>query len=194
MTSAFSWQYSASLCPCLFVLPSWNLPVTPGIPWLPTFKFQYPMMKVKLLSCVSLFATPWTVVYQAPPSMEFSRQEYWSALPFPSPGDLPDSGMEPGSPALEAEVLIIWVTREAQMVKRASDFGVGSRRSLSHHRTIQILLLYHYWLGVRLGLLWCWVVSIWKEQRPFCCLWDCIQVLHFGLFFFFLLWQLLYFF
>ena len=65
------------------------------------------MMKVKLLSCVLLFAAPWTVAYQAPPSMEFSRQEYWSALPFPSPGDLPDSGMEPGSPALEAEVLII---------------------------------------------------------------------------------------
>ena len=112
-----------------FCTPSWNLPVTPGISWLPTFEFQYPMMKVKLLSCVSLFATPWTVVYQAPPSMEFSRQEYWSALPFPSPGDLPDSGMEPGSPALEAEVLIIWVTREAQMMKRASNFGVGSRRS-----------------------------------------------------------------
>ena len=46
------------------------------------------------------FATPWTVAYQAPQSMEFSRQEYWSGLPFPSPGDLPDSGTEPGSPAL----------------------------------------------------------------------------------------------
>ena len=45
---------------------------------------------VKLLSCVWLFAAPWTVAYQAPPSMGFSRQEYWSGLPFPSPGDLPD--------------------------------------------------------------------------------------------------------
>ena len=56
--------------------------------------------KVKLLSHVQLFATPWTVAHQAPPSMAFSRQEYWSGLPFPSPGDLPNPGMEPGSPAL----------------------------------------------------------------------------------------------
>ena len=52
--------------------------------------------KVKSLSCVQLFATSWTVAHQAPPSMEFSRQEYWSGLPFPSPGDLPDPGIEPG--------------------------------------------------------------------------------------------------
>ena len=51
-------------------------------------------MKVKLLCRVLLFATPWTVAHQAPPSMEFSRQEYWSGLPFPSPGDLPDPGFE----------------------------------------------------------------------------------------------------
>ena len=62
-------------------------------------------MKVKLLSCVQLFATPWTVAYQASPSMGFSRQEYWSGLPFPLPGDLPDPGIEPGSPALEADAL-----------------------------------------------------------------------------------------
>ena len=62
--------------------------------------------KVKLLSGVQLFATPWTVAYQAPPSMEFSRQEYWSGLPFPSPGDLPDPGLEPGSPALQADALL----------------------------------------------------------------------------------------
>ena len=60
---------------------------------------------VKLLSCVQLFTTPWTVVNQAPPSMGFSRQEYWSGLPFPSPGDLPDPGIEPGSPALQADAL-----------------------------------------------------------------------------------------
>ena len=47
--------------------------------------------------------TPWTVAYQAPLSMEFSRQEYWSALPFPSPGDLPDPGIELGSPALQVD-------------------------------------------------------------------------------------------
>ena len=56
-------------------------------------------------SVVSDSATPWTVAYQAPPSMGFSRQEYWSGLPFPSPGDLPDPGIEPGSPALQADTL-----------------------------------------------------------------------------------------
>ena len=54
---------------------------------------------VKSLSRVRLFVTPWTVAHQAPPSMEFSRQEYWSGLPFPSPGDLPNPGIEPSSPA-----------------------------------------------------------------------------------------------
>ena len=62
-------------------------------------------VKVKSLSRVQLFATPWTVVYQAPLSMGFSRQEYWSGLPFPSPGDLRNPGIEPGSPALEANAL-----------------------------------------------------------------------------------------
>ena len=48
---------------------------------------------------------PWTVAYQAPPSMEFSRQEYWSGLPFLSPGDLPDPGIEPRFPTLQADTL-----------------------------------------------------------------------------------------
>ena len=61
--------------------------------------------EVKSLSHVWLFATPWTVSYKAPLSMEFSRQEYWSGLPFPSPGDLPDPGIEPRSPALQADAL-----------------------------------------------------------------------------------------
>ena len=61
--------------------------------------------KVKSLSCVQLFETPWTVAHQAPPSMEFSSQEYWSGLSFPSPGDLPDSGIEPGSPTLQTDAL-----------------------------------------------------------------------------------------
>ena len=51
-----------------------------------------------MLSCVQLFATPWTVAHQAPLSMEFSRQEYWSGLPFPSPGYLLDLGIETSSP------------------------------------------------------------------------------------------------
>ena len=56
------------------------------------------MSKVKLLSRVRLFATPWTIPCQASPSMGFSRQDYWSGVPFPSPGDLPNPGMEPASP------------------------------------------------------------------------------------------------
>ena len=56
-------------------------------------------------SRVRLFATPWTVAYQARQFMEFSRQGYWSGLPFPSPRDLPDPGIEPRSPALQADTL-----------------------------------------------------------------------------------------
>ena len=67
--------------------------------------FKEKKEKVKSLSRVRLFATPWTVAYQAPLSMEFSRQEYWSGLPFPSSGDLPDPGLEPRSPVLQADVL-----------------------------------------------------------------------------------------
>ena len=67
--------------------------------------FTLMKVKVKSLSRVRLFATPWTVAHQGPPSMGFSRQEYWSGLPFPSPGDLPDPGIEPRSPALQADAL-----------------------------------------------------------------------------------------
>ena len=63
------------------------------------------MKRKEKLSCVRLFVTPWTIAYQAPPSMGFSRQEYWSGLLFPSPRDLPNPGIKPGSPALEADAL-----------------------------------------------------------------------------------------
>ena len=72
------------------------------IVFLPRSKMK---VKVKSLSRVRLFATPWTVAHQAPPPMGFSRQEYWSELPFPSPGDLPDPGIKPGSPSLQADAL-----------------------------------------------------------------------------------------
>ena len=61
--------------------------------------------KVMSLGHVQLFATPWTIAYQASLSMGFSRQEYWSGFPFPSPGDLPDPGIKPGSPTLQADAL-----------------------------------------------------------------------------------------
>ena len=73
---------------------------------------------LKLLSCVWLFATPWTVAYQAPLSMGFPRQEYWSGLPFPSPGDLPDPGIKPRSLALQADRrFTIWATRDDPMLQ-----------------------------------------------------------------------------
>ena len=75
------------------------------------------MNEVKSLSRVRLFATPWIVAYQAPPSMGFSRQEYWSGLPFPSPGDLPDLGLEPRSPALQADAL----TSEPHLKKKKKE-------------------------------------------------------------------------
>ena len=70
-----------------------------------TVKKKKKKVKVKSLSSVRLFATLWTVVHQASPSMGFSRQEYWNRLPFPSPGDLPNPGSKPGSPALQADAL-----------------------------------------------------------------------------------------
>ena len=59
-----------------------------------------------VLCCVQLFVTAWTAACQAPLSMEFSRKEYWSGLPFPSPGDLLDRGVERRSPALQADSLL----------------------------------------------------------------------------------------
>ena len=64
--------------------------------------------EVKSLSRVRLFATPWTVAHQAPLSIEFFRQEYWSGLPFLPPGDIPDPGIEPGSPSLQADAFTVW--------------------------------------------------------------------------------------
>ena len=63
------------------------------------------IVKWNSLSRVQLFVTPWTIARQAPLSMEFSRQGYWSGLSFPSPGDLPDPGIKPESPALQADFL-----------------------------------------------------------------------------------------
>ena len=68
-------------------------------------KLLYACMHAQSLSRVQLFVTPWTVAHQAPLSMGFFRQEYWTGLSFPSPGDLPNPGSEPASPALQADSL-----------------------------------------------------------------------------------------
>ena len=80
-----------------------NHPINPFLNSWPTDIMKW--SEVKSRSHVRLFAGPWTVACQAPPSMGFSRQEYWSGLPFPSPGDLPDPGIEAGSPASQADAL-----------------------------------------------------------------------------------------
>ena len=73
---------------------------------------------MKLLSLVQLFATPCTVAYQAPQSVEFSRQKYWIGLPFPSPEDLPNPGIERGSPALQADRITFTIALEILMEPR----------------------------------------------------------------------------
>ena len=89
---------------------SWSYWSAPGF-WPQTFSL--PMkVKVKSISHVRLFAAPWTVVYQAPLSMGFSRQEYWSGLLFPSPGDLPDPGIKPGSSYIAGRCFTVWAIRE----------------------------------------------------------------------------------
>ena len=88
-------------------------------------------------SCVWLFVALWTVTHQAPLSMGFSRQEYWSGLPFPSPGDLPNPGIEPMSlmfPALAARFFTPSTTWEAFVYTYPLFFGFPSH--LDHHRAL----------------------------------------------------------
>ena len=82
-------------------------------------------------SRVRLFVTPWIVACQAPPAMGFSRQEHWSGLPFPSPGELPDPGMEPWSPTLQEErPFTAWATREAHEITADGDCSHEIKRHL----------------------------------------------------------------
>ena len=102
---------------------------------------------MKSLSHVQLFAAPRTVAHQAPPSMGFSRQEYCSGLPFPSPGDLPDPGIEPRFPALQADALISdppgrhkFILREVQVkfyLGQNEDCSPGDSASDSPEKLLQ---------------------------------------------------------
>ena len=95
-----------------------------AVPVSPRYSLKLlPRTKMKSLSRVWLFVTPWIVAYQAPPSLEFSRQEYWSGLPFPFPGDLPNPGIEPGSSTLQADAYF-WATREAP--EALTDLSISS--------------------------------------------------------------------
>ena len=89
--------------PCSLAHPFQPIPQTQ-----PVFFKNSRIVKVKVMSLsrVRLFVTPWAVACQAPLSTGFSKQEYWSGLPVPSPGDLPDPGIEPKSPTLQADSLL----------------------------------------------------------------------------------------
>ena len=68
-------------------------------------RFLVPSCYLVTKSCLDSFATPWTTAHQAPLFMGFPKQEYWNGLPFPFPGDIPDPGIEPMSPALQVDSL-----------------------------------------------------------------------------------------
>ena len=98
--------------------------ISPMIIYSPDWLFSRLKVKVKVksLSRVPLFATLWTSAYQAPLSMGFSRQEYWSGLPFPPPGDIPDPGMELASlmsPALAVGFFTASATRNSNQQRKA---------------------------------------------------------------------------
>jgi len=76
-----------------------------GRKWVVSSCHAFKVFVIQLLYCVWFFAAPWTAVSQVPLSLEFSRQEYWDGLPFPSPGDLPNPGIKSGSPALQVHSL-----------------------------------------------------------------------------------------
>ena len=95
-------------------LGKWQRNIVSGRPKSPNKLIQTLQVKVRSLSRVRLFGTPWTVAHPAPPSMGFSRQGYWSELPLHSPGDRPDPGIEPGSPALQVDA--IWYSQKKKNV------------------------------------------------------------------------------
>ena len=93
-------------------------------------------MKCWSLSYVQLFAIPWTVVCQAPLSMGFPRQEHWSGLPFPPPGDLPEPGIEPRSPALAGGIFITeYMESRNKKYKVFIIFDMTPKRYLLKRRT-----------------------------------------------------------
>ena len=104
-----SWSYVYANCLCQSF---WSLPESHGGcqvsrgSWIFALLTKKEVKKVKLLSCVRFFVTPSTIVYQAPLSMGFSRQENWSGLSLPSPGELSDPVIEPESPTLRADSIL----------------------------------------------------------------------------------------
>ena len=105
-------HHSVLVCGCVCLFPRLWAPWGQGpgtssyVSPHPKHPEYYSVHEVKSIGRVRLFVTPWIVAYQAPPSMGFSRQEGWSGLPLPSPGNLPNPGIEPRSPTLQADALL----------------------------------------------------------------------------------------
>ena len=104
--------------------------------------------EVKLLSCVRLFETLWTAVYQAPLSIRFSRPEYCSRFPFPSPGDLPDLGIEPGSPALQGDAL------PSEPRGKLKALEINNLLSFQHNDLLTSLFLFYLCCSHKFLLFW----------------------------------------
>ena len=96
--SLFMW-YKTAVCQASAYMTTWSLKKMPLV------TFALCLLTESFLLLFSFFVTPWTVAHQAPLFMEFTRQDYWIGLPFPSPGDLPNLGIKPGSPALQTDSL-----------------------------------------------------------------------------------------
>ena len=107
-------------------------------------------VKVKSLSRVRLFAIPWTIAHQAPPSTGFSRQKYWSGLPFPSPGDLPNPGTESRSLTLQADALTSEPPGKGSEVKSLSHVQLfGTPWTIAHQAPPSMgFSRQEYWSGL----------------------------------------------
>ena len=138
--------------------------------------------KMKSLRCVWLFATPWTIAQQASLSMGFSRQEYWSGLPFPSLGDLPNPGIKSRYPVTAGRLFTLWATREALKLKRRVNSmcsggkrweGQKKKEIMNNAKTFYVLLWKWFWtyIWIQIDLIcesmqahWCVHVS-WLYYR-----------------------------
>ena len=154
--SCFCWLYRAS--PSLAAKNIINLISVLTIWWCP---------------CVDLLFGCWKRVFAMTSAFSWENSISLCPASFCTP--------RPNLPVTQGVSWLPTFAFQTPIMQSACFWGVSSRRSLGLHRTIQLQLLQHYWLGHRLGLLWYWMVCLGNEQRSFCRFWDCIQVLHFTL-------------
>ena len=163
MTSPFSWKNSISLCPVSFRTPRPNLPVTPGVSWLPTFAFQSPIVKVKVAQLCPTLCNPMDcIVY----GILQARILEWVAFPFSRGSSQPRDRTQVS--LIAGRFFTSWATREAQEYWSGTSFlGVVLEGLAGLHRTVQ--LLQRYWSGHRLGywILRYWIIQhYWKPKLP----------------------------